>query len=85
MTLDSSTVNLRSWIYEIDPNLNGSDICQLCVSVNGLTWTSTLSKNVPNDSLEPDIFIPLDYVLVKQYCRLMQNQIIPLHLTKTSS
>lgn len=68
MTLDSSTVNLRSWIYEIDPNLNGSDICQLCVSVNGLTWTSTLSKNVPNDSLEPDIFIPLDYVLVKQYC-----------------
>ena len=68
MTLDSSIGSSSTWIYDIDPNLDGSDICQLSVSVNGLTWTTTLSKNVPNDSLEPDIFVPVDYVLVKQYC-----------------
>lgn len=57
-----------NWIYDIDPNLNGYDTCQIEVSVNGVTVERTISKLVPNDGLNPDIIVPEGWVLVRQYC-----------------
>ena len=62
------TEHLQQWHADIDPNLNGYDTAQISVTVGDITRTITLQKNVPASGMNPDIIVPEDYVLVKQYC-----------------
>lgn len=73
-----------NWIYDIDPNLNGYDTCQIEVTVNGVTVERTISKLVPNDGLNPDIIVPSGQVLWTQYCYGDANGPVPRWVADSS-